>query len=166
MRKILVLGVLAALIAPAATSASHAKAGRAAAVKLCRQQRAEMGKQAFRHLYGKKHAMATCAAKVQKQQTTNMQNAAQQCKAERDEGAAAFADKYGTGKNKRNAFGKCVSQKAQAKSQAEQEATVNAAKECEAERDAGLQAFRDKYGTNHNKRNAFGKCVSSKVNGK
>ena len=27
----------------------------------------------------------------------------------------------------------------------------------------GVQAFREKYGTNHNKRNAFGKCVSAKA---
>src|SRR4051794_16988718 len=41
-----------------------------------------------------------------------------------------------------------------------------AVKACRAERgttDATRQAFADKYGTNHNKRNAFGKCVSQKV---
>ena len=40
---------------------------------------------------------------------------------------------------------------------------VNAAQECRAERggtDATREAFRVKYGTNANKRNAFGKCVS------
>jgi hypothetical protein len=39
----------------------------------------------------------------------------------------------------------------------------NAAKECRAERDADAEAFQETYGTNGNKRNAFGKCVSSKV---
>ena len=44
-------------------------------------------------------------------------NAAHQCKAElKSLGAAAFADKYGTNANKHNAFGKCVSQHAKAKS--------------------------------------------------
>ena len=37
---------------------------------------------------------------------------------------------------------------------------MNAAKTCKAERTADPAAFREKYGTNKNKRNAFGKCVS------
>ena len=41
--------------------------------------------------------------------------------------------------------------------------TKNAAQECDAERSADRKAFEDKYGTNHNKKNAFGKCVSQKV---
>ena len=45
-----------------------------------------------------------------------------------------------------------------------QSAEKNAAKACKAERESlGLQAFKDKYGTNANKANAFGKCVSGKV---
>ncbi len=39
----------------------------------------------------------------------------------------------------------------------------NAAKECRAERDAGEDAFNETYGTNGKKKNAFGKCVSTKV---
>jgi hypothetical protein len=40
------------------------------------------------------------------------QNAAQTCKAQRAQiGVAAFRQLYGTNKNKRNAFGKCVSAK-------------------------------------------------------
>ena len=39
----------------------------------------------------------------------------------------------------------------------------NAAKTCRAERASlGVDAFNKKYGTNHNLRNAFGKCVSGK----
>ena len=39
----------------------------------------------------------------------------------------------------------------------------NAATKCKAERQStGVEAFQKKYGTNHNLRNAFGKCVSSK----
>ena len=41
-----------------------------------------------------------------------------------------------------------------------QSAEKNAAKACKAERASGLLAFKDKYGTNANKANAFGKCVS------
>ena len=40
---------------------------------------------------------------------------------------------------------------------------TNAAKECDAERDGGREAFEEKYGTNKNKKNAFGKCVSEKA---
>jgi hypothetical protein len=55
----------------------------------------------------------------QAQQEQNLQNAAQQCRAERSDpnfavghGGKSFTDFYGTKHNKKNAFGKCVSQKA------------------------------------------------------
>ena len=41
-----------------------------------------------------------------------------------------------------------------------QEAVGNAAQQCFAERAEDPAAFREKHGTNANKRNAFGKCVS------
>ena len=42
-----------------------------------------------------------------------------------------------------------------------QTAEDSAAKQCKAERERiGVQAFKTKYGTNKNKANAFGKCVS------
>ena len=42
-----------------------------------------------------------------------------------------------------------------------------AAKACKAERASiGVDAFAKKYGTNHNLKNAFGKCVSGKSKGK
>lgn len=91
-------------------------------------------------------------------------NAAKVCKAERETlGVEAFKGKYGTNPNKANAFGKCVSGTAKkTEAAAEQtEAEKNAAKKCKAERESlGVQAFKDKYGTNANKANAFGKCVS------
>ena len=96
-------------------------------------------------------------------------NAAKACKAERAKDPAAFKTKYGKNPNKANAFGKCVSMKAKQKdhdddedeAEHEDEAESNAAKKCKAERTRiGVQAFNDLHGTNHNKRNAFGKCVS------
>lgn len=88
-------------------------------------------------------------------------NAARECRAERGFTAAtheAFRTKYGTNKNKSNAFGKCVSQRARAEESQRKEAASNAAKTCKAERATlGEQAFRAKYG---GKANAFGKCVS------
>jgi hypothetical protein len=54
----------------------------------------------------------------------NSKSPAQQCRAERAQmGADAFKDKYGTNKNKRNAFGKCVSKKAREQRAAENSAT-------------------------------------------
>ena len=99
---------------------------------------------------------------------------AKDCRAEREEiGRAAFAEKYGTNRNNRNAFGKCVSKKAKAEKRkmdrADRRARVkqrNAAKECDEERGttpASEAAFAAKYGTNPNKKNAFGKCVSQKA---
>jgi hypothetical protein len=103
-------------------------------------------------------------------------NAAKDCKTERGtttESRQAFAEQYGTNGRTgttgfgRNAFGKCVSEKAKAKEHAadvkdQQEATEwkNAAKECDAARgdtDASRAAFAGTWGTDEN---AFGKCVS------
>ena len=97
-------------------------------------------------------------------------NAAKACKAERGKDPAAFKTNYGTNANKRNAFGKCVSKQAKLKNDSEDEAgeteadsdaESNAAKKCKAERTRiGVEAFNNLHGTNPNKRNAFGKCVS------
>jgi hypothetical protein len=97
------------------------------------------------------------------------------CRAERGTAAVtrdAFAAKYGTGKNHKNAFGKCVSAQAAAlagKSPKTIAAKVNAAKACSTERgttDATVAAFAAKYGTNASKSNAFGKCVSATAKAK
>jgi hypothetical protein len=77
----------------------------------------------------------------------------------------AFTEKYGTNRNKKNAFGKCVSSKSKGEDdedEADGEKT-NASKKCKTERGttaSGIAAFNEKYGTNKNKKNAFGKCVS------
>ncbi len=89
------------------------------------------------------------------------------CNAERNSlGVEAFGKKYGTNHNKRNAFGKCVSGKSKGMKDDKDEKDEDsgaAAKACKAERASiGLEAFAKKYGTNHNLKNAFGKCVSGK----
>src|SRR3954452_7846098 len=103
-------------------------------------------------------ALATGPSKADKT------NAARQCRAERGTTSAtreAFAEKYGTNANKKNAFGKCVSQKAREEQRERRAARRKARKDCRAERkDIGRAAFAEKYGAKHNKRNAFGKCVS------
>ena len=94
------------------------------------------------------------------------------CKAERNSlGVEAFSKKYGTNYNKRNAFGKCVSGKSKGRDDQDEkdedekdEDSGAAAKACRAERASiGVEAFAKKYGTNHNLKNAFGKCVSGKA---
>ena len=136
------------------------------ASQLCKQQRRVMGMSAFRLLYAPggspKAAMDACLAKQVQVTSTAAKNAAQACKAERAQlGVQAFDDKYGTNANKRNAFGKCVSLKSQQSNAQGQQTTLDAAQACKAElQKLGAQAFAAKYGTNNNKRNAFGKCVS------
>ena len=85
------------------------------AFRACRAERrdanfaAEHGGKTFAEFYGE-HPIRAC----RRAKTQIVRNAAQACRAERQEGAEDFRNKYGTGPNKRNAFGKCVSQKAKA----------------------------------------------------
>ena len=170
MKRLLTLAVLFCLAAPAAFAVPPAGHGSQStspsAFQLCKEQRKTMGMANFRALYAPagnpKAAMDACLTRQVQATSTDAKNAAKACKAERASmGEQAFADKYGTNPNKKNAFGKCVSSKAQEAAEAHQDATLNAAKKCKAERvSLGVQAFANKYGTNVNKRNAFGKCVS------
>ena len=170
-----VLAVPAALAVPPSGQDDHGSSATSnntapSASQLCKEQRRTIGMAAFRLLYAPagspKAAMDACLAKQQHVASTDAKNAAKACKAERGttpESIAAFNDKYGTNPNKRNAFGKCVSMKAHEMADEHQEATLNAAKKCKAERGTtpeSIAAFNNKYGTNANKKNAFGKCVS------
>jgi hypothetical protein len=119
-------------------------------------------------------ACAPASALAAKPSTTDRQNAAKECRAERGSSAAtreAFKH-WGTNKNKKNAFGKCVSARARAEQRQTIAAVTNAAKECMAERALNPAAFALKYGTNNpnakypNPGNAFGKCVSGKAKAK
>jgi hypothetical protein len=140
-----------------------------------------MGVKNFKALYGDppkgQHAMRNCQRQHGKSANNLVNNAAQQCKAEQADpnfatghGGLTFDQFYGTNDNDRNSFGKCVSTKAK-EAVDEQDGNVqNAAQQCRAERsDAsfaashGGKSFTDFYGTNHNKKNAFGKCVSGKA---
>lgn len=98
-----------------------------------------------------------CVAAQDNKQDANTTNAAKTCKAERASiGVGAFADKYGTNKNKRNAFGKCVSKIASAKTGQQQSAEVSAAKKCRLPENAAL------IGAGKQWRN-FGACVKAQV---
>ena len=134
-----------------------------AAKTACKDEKHAMGTRLFKQTHGAKStskAMTACISARAPAVTADAKNASKECKAERAADPAAFDLKYGTNENKKNAHGKCVSSKAQAATEAETEARVNAAKTCKAERAADPAAFKAKYGTNKNKKNAFGKCVS------
>jgi hypothetical protein len=90
-------------------------------------------------------------------QSASKNSAKQKCKAERAADRAAYKAKYGS-----DGLGKCMAGHTQQSEDDEAtDAEKNAAKKCKAERaEIGLEAFKDRYGTNANKANAFGKCVS------
>ncbi len=173
MKKItLVAGLALTLVLPTVAVAKPTpdSADKRAAQAECKALRGTTAatREAFRAL---QKSFVACvrakSAEEAKEEQAAHTNAAKECKTERSADAQAFNEKYGTNANKRNAFGKCVSQTAKEKeaaadSEDKQDATAqkNAAKECATERDADAAAFREKYGTNANKRNAFGKCVS------
>jgi hypothetical protein len=176
MKKLIGIACAAALVAAPAASASDNpdKQARKDAVKTCKELRKAAGKQGFAELYGKK-GIGHCikqetrenSSEQEQAEETAATNAAKECKAEREADREAFQETYGTNANKKNAFGKCVSQKSkEAREEQEQEdaqedeAHVNAAQQCKEERKADPEAFEETYGTNANKRNAFGKCVS------
>jgi hypothetical protein len=170
---ILVLAGTLAIAVPAIADTSPDPVTKVpSAQEQCRTERAQIGREAFGKLYGtntnRRNAFGKCVSKRAKATEDAAAeakvNASQSCKAEKAADPAAFAEKYGTGKKGANAHGRCVSRQAKAKTaetvDAQVAADVTAAKACKAERKADPKAFADKYGTNHNKRNAFGKCVS------
>jgi hypothetical protein len=182
-------GVLGALVLPAATQAATATspADSQNAAQECRFERGTTTAthEAFTLKYGtndsKANAFGKCVAKAAREESTQRATAKtgapQACRTEQGtttESKAAFAQKYGTNKNAKNAFGKCVSAKArelkqQADDQDRKDATArkSAAKQCDEERGATAatrDAFERKYGSGAKHRNAFGKCVSKLAN--
>jgi hypothetical protein len=120
------------------------------------------------------------AAEEAKEAQNAHASAVKDCKQDRADDPAGFADEWGSNDNahsehgqNRNAFGKCVSTKAKAKEhkadvQDQEDAAdfKNAAKDCDAERgdtDPSREAFNARWGENENDKNAFGKCVSRTV---
>jgi hypothetical protein len=97
------------------------------AARDCKAERQTLGRQAFADKYGNngnnKNAFGKCVSTKARetkaamdaedeQQADQLRNSAEQCAAERRTmGREAFAGRYGTNRNNRNAFGKCVSEK-------------------------------------------------------
>ncbi len=152
--------LLGAAVAAAGNATSDAHAKNLAAKQCTAQQKADPA--AFRATYGE-HAMRNCIQGTTDEVSAELKNAAKECKAARQADPEGFRQTYGTNDNGSNAFGKCVSGKVKADIKEDVAEFKNAAKECKAERQADSAAFQQNYGNNHNGRNAFGKCVSSKV---
>jgi hypothetical protein len=88
----------------------------------------------------------------------DFKNAAKYCKAVREsKGVEAFQAQYGTNKNKRNAYGKCVSATAEAKA----EKRADTPKSNEATSDCKKQKAEDaaKFATQYKN---FGQCIKAK----
>ena len=99
-------------------------------------------------------ALVAPSAAVAEPTPTDEKNAAKECKKLRaSSGEENFRNMFG---GKKNAFGKCVSQRARQNEEQREDAPKNASKECKAERAADPAAFKQRY-KNH------GQCVSQKV---
>jgi hypothetical protein len=176
----LAMGLLAA---PAGATAKPTNTDRTNAAQECRAERGSTAatREAFRVKYGtnanKSNAFGKCVSRRARDEAAERvaakTNASQECKAQEAADQAAFSAKYGKNHNANNAHGKCVSQKAKAKKAAADArdaeriaARKSAAKDCATERSADRAAFKQKYGTNANKSNAFGKCVSATAKAK
>jgi hypothetical protein len=162
MPKVILAALLALAVAvpAAALAADEAPSPVDLAKAACKSEKAQMGANTFKATYAAgsvSGATKTCVAKRDGGAATDLKNAAEECKAERAADAAAFTQKYGTNKNGKNAYGKCVSGKAREKTEQETEARVNGAKTCKKLKAEDKAAFEAAYGT---KKNAFGKCVS------
>jgi len=168
MRKLILLTVTALFAVPALAVAGSppSPASQAAAVKQCTTER-NANTAAFKLTYGtpptRSNAFGKCVSKLAQQNEQEHANAAAQCRTERSSDPTGFAANYGTGPKHMNAFGNCVSQKAKAAAAARVAATKAAFQTCWTERKANVAAFRSKYGTNADKSNAFGKCVSAQA---
>ena len=160
MRRLTLAAVLALTGPAGALAADGAPSPVDLAKAACKSEKAQMGKDTFTLTYPYSSASAAtkaCVAKRDARAATDLKNAAKTCKAERAADLAAFTKKYGTNKNGKNAYGKCVSRKARHATEQETEARVNAAKTCKKLKAEQKVTFEADYGT---KKNAFGKCVS------
>jgi hypothetical protein len=135
------------------------------ASKVCKALRAQMGTELFRATYGTNHnrrnAHGKCVSKQRHGVKKLIIQAVSECKAQL--GATQSSDGKGEDKSAKRALRECVKQKLRAMLAERREAFENAAKTCATERAADAAAFREKYGSNENDRNAFGKCVVKTV---
>ena len=132
--------------------------------KACKALRAQMGGDLFRETYGRNHgkrnAHGKCVSKHRRVFKKLLAQAIEECKAQR---AAArlryFEDDRAGREGDRSAFRHCVKEKLRALLAERRAALEAAAKACDAERAADVNAFVEKYGRGERKRHAFYGCV-------
>jgi hypothetical protein len=167
MRKLIVAAVATVLVLPAALAGAKTTPASSSANQACHALRHDLGAATFRQTYGTNHnranAMGKCRSAERRAHAGDRKAASVACKAQRADDPAAFTATYGTGKHGHNALGRCIAQGSKDKADQRHHKTVNAARACRTERSGDSDAFRHTYGTNTNKRNAFGRCVRAHV---
>jgi hypothetical protein len=169
MRRAWIAVMAVAVLAMPAAGFAHGDDGsqssRKNASALCKALRVQMGTELFQQTYGTNHnhrnALGKCVSKQRHAVKKLIAEAVRECKTEL--GVNQSRKNKHPDKAARRALRECVKQKLQAKLGERRDAFVNAAKACETERAADDAAFRAKYGSNENDRNAFGKCVVKTV---
>src|SRR5439155_536766 len=124
----------------------------------CTALKAKIGSTTFAQAYTSFGACVSAMTSVEQQ---NIAGAQASCTAEQADpvafaslhGGKTFAQFYGTGKNDKNAFGKCVSSNASVEAKAKLQASIAATTACATERTANVAAFNAKYGS-------FKSCVA------
>ena len=173
MKKIIVLLSLVAVVAPVAAFADAPPSPAQTANAMCAAAKTAMGT-SFATTYGtnasKANAFGKCVSSHAKAANAAVTNASKSCKAQAADANFAtahngqtFAQMYGTGKNGKNAMGKCVSLAVQSTVAAQAKASKSALKSCKAAMKADKTGFAATYGTG---KDALGKCVSAKSNTK
>jgi hypothetical protein len=177
------LVAVAVLAMPAVASAEVQPSEFKNAAKYCKALKKEIGDSAFATRFGtnhnKRNAFGKCVSQQRKSENGVVSIARAQCKAEYAQDPAAFLVKYGqptgnpnnngnsnngnSNSDVRKALRNCLRDKLPAVTAQQIDVLHNAAQECRQERAQNADDFRNTYGSNHNKRNAFGKCVVKKV---
>lgn len=162
IRKVMFTAAVMLLALPAALATAG---GQGSAQAQCTKLQATMGTQAFTQAY---KSFGACVSRLAPVDQGNAASAQSTCDAQQSDANFAaihngktFAQYYGTGKDGKDAFGRCVSASVKASAAAENQATPNPAQSCRAARTAmGTAAFTNLYAAAPSKSNAFGKCVS------
>ena len=168
MKRVLIIpATLAALLAPltGVAAAKTSKADKREAKQECRALRGDTDatREAFRAEFRNFGACVKEKAAEAKAERKQAKRAAKDCRDERSAGGGGVQGQVRTSASACRRRPRPSGQEQDADDAAEAEDANNAAQECDTERSADREAFQEKYGTNHNKKNAFGKCVSQKA---
>jgi hypothetical protein len=166
MRKgLIAMGIIGALALPGAAMAADSDTDATNAAKECRTEQGttDATREAFALKYGTNDNHANAFGKCVSSRARDEK--AEHKAARKAARRACKPRKHGKG----HAYGRCLAKKqkaferkADSEDRQEIQSEHNAARKCAEERDAkGKDAFGQEHGTNKNKRNAFGKCVSN-----